>query len=37
MEIKISEDKLEKIIDTVVNGIGVDKYISIKEYSFTLY
>lgn len=25
MEIKISEDKLEKIIDTVVNGIGVDK------------
>ena len=25
MEIKINEDKLEKIIDTIVNGIGVDK------------
>lgn len=24
MEIKISKDKLEKIIDTIVNGIGVD-------------
>lgn len=23
MEIKISEDKLEKIIDTIVNGIGI--------------
>lgn len=30
MEIKISEDKLEKIIDTVVNGIGVDKYDSFQ-------
>jgi uncharacterized protein YifN (PemK superfamily) len=26
MKIKISEDKLEKIIDTIVNGIGVDRY-----------
>ena len=26
MEIKISEDKLEKIIDTIVNGIGLNKY-----------
>ncbi|NBU82059.1 MAG: hypothetical protein EBS55_10475 [Flavobacteriaceae bacterium] len=25
MEIKISEDKLERIIDIIVNGIGVDK------------
>jgi len=30
MEIKISEDKLGKIIDTVVNGIGVDKYDSFQ-------
>lgn len=30
MEIKISEDKLEKIIDTIVNGIGVDKYDSFQ-------
>jgi hypothetical protein len=30
MDIKISEDKLEKIIDTIVNGIGVDKYDSFQ-------
>jgi hypothetical protein len=30
MKIKISEDKLEKIIDVVVNGIGVDKYGSFQ-------
>ena len=30
MEIKISEDKLENIIDTIVNGIGVDKYDSFQ-------
>ena len=28
MEIKISEDKLEKIIDTVVNGIGITDDLS---------
>ena len=33
MEIKISEDKLEKIIDVVVNGIGVDKYDSFQSRS----
>ena len=36
MEIKISEDKLEKIIDVVVNGIGVDKYDSFQSRSITL-
>lgn len=36
MEIKISEDKLEKIIDTVVNGIGVDKYSSFQSRSVNL-
>lgn len=30
MDIKISEDKLEKIIDTIVNGIGVDNYDSFQ-------
>jgi len=30
MDIKISEDKVEKIIDTIVNGIGVDKYDSFQ-------
>ena len=30
MDVKISEDKLEKIIDTIVNGIGVDKYDSFQ-------
>jgi hypothetical protein len=30
MDIKISEDKLEKIIDTIVNGVGVDKYDSFQ-------
>ena len=33
MEIKISEDKLEKIIDTIVNGIGVDKDESFQSRS----
>lgn len=36
MEIKISEDKLEKIIDVVVNGIGVDKYDSFQSRSVSL-
>ena len=36
MEIKISEEKLEKIIDVVVNGIGVDKYDSFQTRSITL-
>lgn len=36
MEIKISEDKLEKIIDTIVNGIGVDKYSSFQSRSVNL-
>jgi uncharacterized protein YifN (PemK superfamily) len=36
MEIKISEDKLEKIIDVVVNGIGVDKYDSFQSRSVNL-
>jgi hypothetical protein len=36
MEIKISEDKLEKIIDVVVNGIGVDKYDSFQSRSINL-
>jgi len=36
MEIKISEDKLEKIIDIVVNGIGVDKYDSFQSRSINL-
>ena len=37
MEIKISEDKLEKIIDVVVNGIGVDKYDSFQSRSAHLH
>jgi len=36
MEIKISDEKLEKIIDVVVNGIGVDKYDSFQSRSITL-
>ena len=36
MEIKISEDKLEKIIDIVVNNIGVDKYDSFQSRSVNL-
>jgi hypothetical protein len=36
MKIKISEDKLEKIIDVVVNGIGVDKYGSFQSRSIGL-
>ena len=36
MEIKISEEKLEKIIDVVVNGIGVDKYDSFQSRSISL-
>ena len=36
MEIKISEEKLEKIIDVVVNGIGVDKYDSFQSRSVSL-
>ena len=37
MEIKINEDKLEKIIDTIVNGIGVDKYDSFQSRSAHLH
>jgi hypothetical protein len=33
MDIKISEDKIEKIIDTIVNSIGVDKYDSFQARS----
>jgi hypothetical protein len=36
MDVKISEEKLEKIIDVVVNGIGVDKYDSFQSRSITL-
>jgi hypothetical protein len=36
MDIKISEDKLEKIIDIVVNSIGVDKYDSFQSRSINL-
>ena len=36
MDVKISEEKLEKIIDVVVNGIGVDKYDSFQTRSITL-
>ena len=36
MDVKISEEKLEKIIDVVVNGIGVDKYDSFQSISITL-
>jgi hypothetical protein len=36
MEYKISDEKLEKIIDTVVNGIGVDKYESFQSRSVSL-
>jgi hypothetical protein len=33
MEIKISEEKLEKIIDVVFDGLGVDKYTSFQSRS----
>ena len=36
MDVKMSEEKLEKIIDVVVNGIGVDKYDSFQTRSITL-
>ena len=36
MDVKISEEKLEKIIDVVVNGIGVDKYDSFQSRSINL-
>jgi len=36
MEIKISEDKLGKIVDTIVNGIGIDKYDSFQSRSIGL-
>jgi uncharacterized protein YifN (PemK superfamily) len=36
MDVKISEEKLEKIIDVVVNGIGVDKYDSFQSRSISL-
>ena len=36
MDVKISEEKLEKIMDVVVNGIGVDKYDSFQSRSITL-
>jgi hypothetical protein len=36
MDVKISEEKLEKIIDLVVNGIGVDKSDSFQSRSVTL-
>jgi hypothetical protein len=37
MEIKISEDKIEKIIDTIVNGISVDKNDSFQSRIAHLY
>jgi len=33
MEIKISEEKLEKIIDVVFDSLGVDKYTSFQSRS----
>lgn len=33
MKIKISEDKLEKIIDVVFDSLGVDKYTSFQSRS----
>jgi hypothetical protein len=36
MEIKISEEKLEKIIDTIVNSIGVDSRDSFQTRSINL-
>jgi hypothetical protein len=36
MDVKISEEKLEKIIDVVVNGIGVDKSDSFQSRSINL-
>jgi hypothetical protein len=35
MEIKISEEKLEKIIDVVFDSLGVDKYDSFQSRSTT--
>jgi hypothetical protein len=35
MEIKISEEKLEKIIDVVFDSLGVDKYDSFQSRSIT--
>ena len=37
MEIKISEEKLEKIIDVVFDGLGVDKYTSFQSRSINTY
>jgi hypothetical protein len=36
MEIKISEEKLDKIVDTIVNGIGVDDRDSFQTRSINL-
>jgi hypothetical protein len=37
MKIKISEDKLEKIIDVVFDGLGVDKYHSFQSRSINTF
>jgi hypothetical protein len=37
MKIKISEDKLEKIIDVVFDGLGVDKFDSFQSRSINTY
>jgi hypothetical protein len=37
MEIKISEEKLEKIIDVVFDSLGVDKYISFQSRSINTF
>jgi hypothetical protein len=37
MKIKISEDKLEKIIDVVFDGLGVDKYDSFQSRSINTF
>jgi hypothetical protein len=35
MDIKISEEKLELLIDVVVDGLGIDKYDSFQSRSIT--
>ena len=37
MEIKISEEKLEKIIDVVFDSLGVDKHDSFQSRSINTY
>ena len=37
MEIKVSKEKLELLIDVVVDGLGVDKYDSFQSRSITIH